>query len=168
MGITPGDQAKLFKPGVPHTTRGTANEEGSGLGLIICKEMVERNGGRIWLESQVGQGTSVSFTVPRSEEIMGDPQPHPATLSIVEVENKAGAEVLIPPPAEELDMLLKLIQHGNLPAIKQQGLRLEQLDEQYKPFARKLQKLAGQFDEDGLLALLKQSQAYRTPRATKS
>jgi signal transduction histidine kinase len=36
-----------------------------GLGLLICKEMVERNGGRIWAESEPGQGTTIAFTLPQ-------------------------------------------------------------------------------------------------------
>ena len=55
---------KLFKIGSSHTTTGTAKEKGTGLGLIICQEMVQRNGGKIWLESEIGAGTKVKFTLP--------------------------------------------------------------------------------------------------------
>jgi two-component system sensor histidine kinase/response regulator len=43
---------------------GTLNETGSGLGLIICREFVEMHGGKIWVESKVGQGSSFKFSVP--------------------------------------------------------------------------------------------------------
>lgn len=57
----------LFDKTAPYTTRGTANEKGTGLGLILCKEFVEKNGGRIFVESKVGVGSKFSFTVPKPE-----------------------------------------------------------------------------------------------------
>lgn len=64
VGMEQADLAKLFRIDTHHSTGGTEKEPGSGLGLTICKEMVERNGGQIWVESQLGQGTTVMFTVP--------------------------------------------------------------------------------------------------------
>ena len=57
----------LFDKTAPYTTRGTANEKGTGLGLILCKEFVEKNGGRIFVESQEGEGSKFSFTVPKPQ-----------------------------------------------------------------------------------------------------
>jgi len=54
---------KLFKLDQHVTTVGTGHETGTGLGLIICQEMVIKSGGRIWVESEVGRGTTVHFTV---------------------------------------------------------------------------------------------------------
>ncbi len=67
-GLSPESLARLFRVDIPHTTPGTAQEIGAGLGLVMCKEMVEYQGGRIWVESKLGQGTSVTFTVPLAAE----------------------------------------------------------------------------------------------------
>ncbi len=67
VGISQENMSKLFRIDLPHSTPGTAKETGAGLGLMMCKEMVAYNGGRIWVESEVGRGTSVTFTVPLAE-----------------------------------------------------------------------------------------------------
>jgi signal transduction histidine kinase len=64
VGMNQADAAKLFRLDTCRSTPGTERERGSGLGLIICKEMVEQNGGTIWVESELGKGTKVEFTVP--------------------------------------------------------------------------------------------------------
>lgn len=49
------------------TNKGTENETGTGLGLLICKEFVERNGGKLWVESKEGEGITFSFTVLKTK-----------------------------------------------------------------------------------------------------
>jgi signal transduction histidine kinase len=67
IGMDADVQQKLFDKINPYSTRGTANEKGTGLGLILCKEFVEKNGGKIWVESEVGRGSTFWFTVPKAD-----------------------------------------------------------------------------------------------------
>ena len=64
IGIKPVDLTKLFDISQIHTTTGTAEETGTGLGLILCKEFVEKHGGKIWVESEYGRGSEFKFTMP--------------------------------------------------------------------------------------------------------
>lgn len=65
VGIAEEHLPKLFKIDQKFHTTGTDGETGSGLGLILCKELVEKNGGEITVESNVGKGTTCRFTLPR-------------------------------------------------------------------------------------------------------
>ena len=64
VGMSPDVISKLFRLDAKHTTKGTANERGTGLGLILCKDFVEKNGGKLWVESEEGRGSVFYFTVP--------------------------------------------------------------------------------------------------------
>lgn len=64
IGISAENIEKLFNIGSSISTRGTRNEKGTGLGLILCKEFIEKHGGRIWAKSVEGQGSSFTFTLP--------------------------------------------------------------------------------------------------------
>lgn len=65
VGIDQEDISKLFRLDVHHTTQGTQKEKGTGLGLILCKEFVEKNGGEISVESKKHIGSKFSFTIPK-------------------------------------------------------------------------------------------------------
>lgn len=69
VGIAQENIGKLFNIAANISTRGTNNENGSGLGLLLCKEFVEMNGGKIWVTSEKGIGSTFSFTVPKSSRI---------------------------------------------------------------------------------------------------
>lgn len=63
VGMTKNVLDNLFNLDKSISTKGTANEEGTGLGLSLCKEMITRHGGKIWAESEVGKGTTFFFTL---------------------------------------------------------------------------------------------------------
>lgn len=66
VGISPEDLPKLFGKFAKLSSKPTAGEHGSGLGLSITKQIIEMHGGRIWAESTPGQGTSLHFALPRN------------------------------------------------------------------------------------------------------
>jgi len=69
VGIPENVLSKMFVTSEKNSTRGTANEIGTGLGLILCQEFVERHDGKIWVESEVGKGSTFYFTLPYNAEM---------------------------------------------------------------------------------------------------
>jgi signal transduction histidine kinase len=67
IGIDPDRIEKLFDIGSLDPSTGTANEKGTGLGLILCKEVIEKMGGRLFVDSIPGEGTTFRFTLPGYE-----------------------------------------------------------------------------------------------------
>lgn len=65
VGISEENAKKLFRIDSKFRTTGTAGEKGSGLGLSLCREFVDNNNGKIWVESIIGKGTTFWFTLPR-------------------------------------------------------------------------------------------------------
>src|SRR5262249_11101147 len=64
VGIAESRLPRLFSFGPDRSTLGTGGETGTGLGLILCKDLVERSGGRLTVESQLGRGSRFTFTLP--------------------------------------------------------------------------------------------------------
>lgn len=64
IGISKTDQEKLWNNSNPHSTVGTDNEKGTGLGLLLCKDFVEKHGGKIWVESEEGFGSNFKIQLP--------------------------------------------------------------------------------------------------------
>jgi signal transduction histidine kinase len=66
-GIEEKDLEKLFSLGESISRTGTASEHGTGLGLLLCREFAERNGGRLWATSVPGEGSVFSVSLPLAE-----------------------------------------------------------------------------------------------------
>ncbi len=64
VGISPNQLTKIFRIDAITSVPGTSGERGTGLGLVLCKEFVEKNGGKIWVESELGKGSTFSFSLP--------------------------------------------------------------------------------------------------------
>ncbi|MBI9070890.1 MAG: PAS domain-containing sensor histidine kinase [Melioribacteraceae bacterium] len=67
VGMTDKTLSKIFKLEEHVTTHGTKNERGTGLGLLLCKDFVEKNGGKIWADSIEGKGSHFHFTVSKNK-----------------------------------------------------------------------------------------------------
>ncbi len=65
IGIEPEKLSQLFNFTSVFTNKGTDGEKGTGLGLPLCREFVEKNGGKIWVESELGKGTKFTFTLQK-------------------------------------------------------------------------------------------------------
>lgn len=158
LGIRPADQAKLFRMDVTHSTRGTAEEKGTGLGLLICQEMVEKNGDRIWIESEgvPGQGTTVKFTLPLLQAPAGGWQVKADEVVTGRAQEEPEMEMLARLPPGERAVVHDLARRGDMLAIEEWTVHVETLGEEYAPLATKVRGLARDFEERRLLALVEQ------------
>ena len=86
VGIPPENMAKLYDISEVLTTKGTSGETGTGLGLLLCKEFVEKHGGKIWVESEVGKGSIFYFTIPNNNR--------PDKVNVVKNENIVASDTV--------------------------------------------------------------------------
>lgn len=158
VGMPADVQANLFQPGKNRSTLGTAKEQGTGLGLVLCKEMVEKNRGNIWVESVIDQGTTFYFTIPMAQRASETTAYDPVEQVMVATSESAppsSEEFHIPSP-EIMHHLLELARIGDLASIEEQANQLMETNDQLTSFARKLQILVSQFAEEELLAFISQ------------
>jgi signal transduction histidine kinase len=66
IGIKPEFIKRIFDIDCELSAKGTAGENGTGLGLILCREFVDKHNGKIWVESEIGKGSEFKFTIPMS------------------------------------------------------------------------------------------------------
>ncbi|WP_320020062.1 tetratricopeptide repeat-containing sensor histidine kinase [Labilibaculum manganireducens] len=71
VGMSKTNLHKIFRLDNNYLALGTAQEKGAGIGLLLCKEYVEKNGGKIWADSEEGKGSSFYITIPKSDKLMG-------------------------------------------------------------------------------------------------
>lgn len=64
VGIAAADIKKIFRIDIKHSTSGTKGERGTGLGIVLCKEFIEKNRGTLSVDSKIGQGSTFSFSLP--------------------------------------------------------------------------------------------------------
>ncbi len=69
VGISADNIKKIFNPEVRISTKGTENETGLGMGLLLCKDYAEKNGGKLSVESEVGKGSKFMLSIPRWKSI---------------------------------------------------------------------------------------------------
>jgi signal transduction histidine kinase len=67
IGIDPENIPRLFSDENNISTPGTGGEKGTGLGLMLCKELIEKQGGKIWVDSELGKGSSFRFSLPKRD-----------------------------------------------------------------------------------------------------
>ncbi len=109
VGIKKEDIQKLFNLSETHSTRGTNNEKGTGLGLLICKEFIEKNNGEIWVESTKGEGSVFYFTIPynkNKKEIIMSKTEKPVSRPEIEIKK---LKILIAEDVEAADKHLSIL-----------------------------------------------------------
>jgi PAS domain S-box-containing protein len=111
VGIPQNSIDKLFRIDQSFSTTGTNKETGTGLGLILCKDFVEKHNGKIWVESKQGKGSTVYFTLPYNAEPQNKNSIEDAVLAATENQDNSavsGLKILIAEDDKTSEMLLDI------------------------------------------------------------
>ena len=116
IGMTPEQSSKLFQPFVQADSSTTRKHGGTGLGLTICRRLVELMGGRVWLESEAGVGSEFFFTVWLGEGTAASPSkivPEKlAHLRVLIVDDNAAAREILAEPLENIAQEVRTVASG--------------------------------------------------------
>jgi CheY-like chemotaxis protein len=111
VGIPQNSIDKLFRIDQSFSTTGTNKETGTGLGLILCKDFVEKHNGKIWVESKQGKGSTVYFTLPYNAEPQNKNSIEDAVSAATENQDNSavsGLKILIAEDDKTSEMLLDI------------------------------------------------------------
>ena len=132
IGIAPKYLSRLFKPFSQVDTSSTREYEGTGLGLSICRRLVEMMGGRIWVESELGKGSTFSFTICFSRQSADQkqklvPPPDIQHLNVLVVDDCADSRLIMQKMLESFGLRVKLVSSGeeSLKALEENKTREE-------------------------------------------
>ncbi|MCD4841774.1 MAG: response regulator [Methanosarcinales archaeon] len=132
IGIAPKYLSRLFKPFSQVDTSSTREYEGTGLGLSICKRLVEIMGGKIWVESELGKGSTFSFTVCFNRQSANEkqklvPPPDIQHLNVLVVDDCADSRLIMQKMLESFGLRVKLVSSGeeSLKALEENKTREE-------------------------------------------
>jgi signal transduction histidine kinase/DNA-binding response OmpR family regulator len=114
MGIAPDDQPKVFERFKQVGDTLTDKPKGTGLGLPICKEIVEHHGGRIWVESEIGRGSAFSFSLPVTAEQLAASGSAPMELAALIRQFREQVIVTTPRTAERQPRILVVDDDANI------------------------------------------------------
>jgi len=113
IGIKTELHDKIFSVAPNLTTIGTANERGTGLGLLICKEFIEQNKGNLWVESEVGKGSKFHFELPITTEIEDNQSVETSTYTVLIAEDEILNFILLKEHIKNMSQNIHIIHATN-------------------------------------------------------